>query len=653
MINPEELYLCKGDCKNSWLFDCHYVIPLYQREYAWHWEDEITRLISDIESISDSESNTYRLGCMSVLTRTKTEKTEAEESSEFEVIDGQQRLTTIYLLLTALEATNTKSNNEIISPENGVLTFKGREASNYTLYHVRDLHREKTDNTAFQLDNGIDCAYRGLLAWAKKLDEQKREKFLKHLKQTTIYRIPVPEETDLCKYFIRMNSRGKQLELSDILKARLMKHLISNEDLAWFNYIWTACSNMNTYLQKSKELSTLLNSQTLQEIPFPHQNQTKQDVSKPETLSKFVDRLLTSNCIENISENQSNPTSVSNDFESFIDFPTFLMHVLKLCAKNKNKETKCLHDSATDDKRLLSFFEDNWQSIFGQPLTPNQDSSSCKHLPEETCQTARSNVMEFIHTLAVARYLYDGWILKRAGYQNEKDWVVRHLDKTTDKLINSFGEQHRKILMIQACLRVTYTSPLSMSWVTELLHLLWQHRDNLDGQEQAVLTLLEGIAAHEVREKLPDMDKGTGTPRILFNFLDYLLWRKWHDCHIKTNDKARQKFQFAYWNSVEHWYPQNPDTSGAQEKVWSSVDTFGNLFLLNSGDNSSLSNLPPYAKLLKLQERIDEGKLSLKAIDMMRATKKAEQEGTTWQAVCQTLATEHIRLLKEAAGLES
>ena len=97
---------------------------------------------------------------------------------------------------------------------------------------------------------------------------------------------------------------------------------------------------------------------------------------------------------------------------------------------------------------------------------------------------------------------------------------------------------------------------------------------------ECVLNLLEGSAIEEVKEKLKDRNLGTGTPRILFNFLNYLLWR---DGLVSTNEedeKRRKNFQFAYWNSVEHWYPQTPDDSMHDDwpKQDPSVDTFGNLF---------------------------------------------------------------------------
>ena len=638
---PEELCLCKNNNKNGWLLDCRYIIPIYQREYAWHWEDEITRLINDINSISNSESTTYRLGCMSVRTT---------DTAKFEVIDGQQRLTTIYLLLTALAATNAKSKSEIVSPEIKVLTFEGREASNYTLCHIKELHSRTADNSVLRLDNGIVCAYSSLYNWAEGLNKTEREKFLNRLKRTTIYRIPIPQETDLCKYFIRMNARGKQLELSDILKARLMMHLCA-EDLPWFNHIWTACSNMNSYLEKlqeDKEWKEFLNKPALDGVSFFHQDHIVEDASGKPNLATFVKQILETKHNRGTSENKRSTPAGSIDFESFIDFPTFLMHVLKLCALNNGIESLPLTE--TDDKRLLTFFEKNWEPIFGFPLS--------KSPTEKMRRTSRVSVMGFIKTLVIARHLHDGWVLKRI---DKKDWILRHLEKGedkqgNDKLTNSFGKLHDRILMMQACLRVTYTSSLSMPWVTELLHLLWQHRDNPDDHGEEVLALLEGLASRDIRQILEkfsdqDPDLGTGTPHILFNFLDYLLWRDGLVNPKNNNDREHQKFQFAYWNSVEHWYPQHPNTPG--QKYWPnislSVDTFGNLFLLNSSDNSALSNLFPDEKLKRLQAKSENGlMLSLKAVDMMRATEKVGKSYKSWQDACEALATEHINRLKEA-----
>ncbi len=51
------------------------------------------------------------------------------------------------------------------------------------------------------------------------------ESFIKKLSKVVIFRIEVPEHTDLNRYFETMNVRGEQLEQHDILKAELMEHM--------------------------------------------------------------------------------------------------------------------------------------------------------------------------------------------------------------------------------------------------------------------------------------------------------------------------------------------------------------------------------------------------------------------------------------------
>lgn len=666
MDNPEELRLCSNDNDAHQLFGaCRYVVPIYQREYAWRTEVEIARLLADIK---DSEPNRcYRLGSLSVMQRS---------AGEFEVIDGQQRLTTIYLLLTAWQA--VYQDDGIKFHEAKALTFEGRPKSNFTLQNVEKLHNNQLSNEADdKLDKGILEAYKGLRSWVKELANNKdgSKAFLERLRHTMIYRVPVPEKTDLCKFFIRMNTRGKQLELSDVLKAKLMKHLC-DADLSWFNTIWKACSNMNTFLEKSltKEVrNELFSPESLKTSTFCRHHSTQETThQKPYSLIDFIEELSRSNEGSDSSTNTGETGYTTADFESFIDFPTFLMHVLKLCAlyrkddarnPSNSQQKSMLDDGSTNDAKLLTFFDERWESTFGVPLTAaGQTPASNESQPKAVNQRSRPDVLEFIHTLAVARYLYDGWVLKRLPVgDDKKEWGIQHRAEKTDKeggdiLMDSFSaELHPKILMMQACLRVTYTSPHTMPWVTKLLHLLWQHRCDPNSAETgtAVLNLLENIAIEEVREKIEAPNLGTGTPRILFNFLDYLLWRDGLVSTHEEDEKRRENFQFAYWNSVEHWYPQTPDDSMLTdwlEKKTSvetpSVDNFGNLFLLNSSDNSQLSNLPPREKKIRLLDKADKGlMLSLKAVDMMRKT----QDGSgSWQVACQELEAEHVARLKNA-----
>lgn len=66
-----------------------YIVPIYQREYAWE-ETEIECFLDDIND-QDGE-NVYYLGNLIV-----------DKKDKYEVIDGQQRLTTLYLLFVYLK----------------------------------------------------------------------------------------------------------------------------------------------------------------------------------------------------------------------------------------------------------------------------------------------------------------------------------------------------------------------------------------------------------------------------------------------------------------------------------------------------------------------------------------------------------------------
>ena len=75
------------------LKECFYVVPDYQREYVWT-EEQVTQLLNDINEQVGSDSE-YFIG--SILVAQKK-----NEENYFDVIDGQQRLTTIFLILCAL-----------------------------------------------------------------------------------------------------------------------------------------------------------------------------------------------------------------------------------------------------------------------------------------------------------------------------------------------------------------------------------------------------------------------------------------------------------------------------------------------------------------------------------------------------------------------
>lgn len=75
--------------------ECFYIVPDYQREYVWK-EKEVQRLLEDIDEQLDASNNReYFIGMVLVAP--------SQQKNHYEVIDGQQRLTTFFLMLCALK----------------------------------------------------------------------------------------------------------------------------------------------------------------------------------------------------------------------------------------------------------------------------------------------------------------------------------------------------------------------------------------------------------------------------------------------------------------------------------------------------------------------------------------------------------------------
>nr|WP_236782627.1 HNH endonuclease family protein [Allobacillus saliphilus] len=92
------------------------------------------------------------------------------------------------------------------------------------------------------------------------------------------------------------------------------------------------------------------------------------------------------------------------------------------------------------------------------------------------------------------------------------------------------------------------------------------------------------------------MRDGFNIERIVFTYLDYVLWRDGYEHEIKQ----MEDYEFTFRNSIEHFYPQNPDGNEGYRKMdVTDLNHFGNLCLITSPANSKFSNLDPKAKLTK------------------------------------------------------
>lgn len=623
-----------GDDNNIFDTDMEYIIPLYQRAYAWG-DKQLVQLIEDINDVADDAS--YYIGALIV----------SRQGNKFEVVDGQQRLTSLYLLLNFLgyEVQNT-------------LTFACRDKSNYTLQNIQELiqmNRSKLDMD--RIESGIQSGIKILMQEMQREGFDKDE-FCEKLSRVVVYRIEVPENTDLNRYFEIMNTRGEQLEQHDILKATLMSYLKDEKDKVIFAKIWDACSDMTGYIQmhfisKGNEVREAIFGVYWNDMPPKSWTNYKKEIkaNSMNGVGHTIEEII------NVDFQVDTDDGYLDDdirvrFESVIEFSYFLLHTLKVYIaikgiSHENAGSKII-DELLDDKKLIESF--NRITTYGVNdkgrIADNKETFS----------------KEFIICLLRTRFLFDKYIVKRE-YANENadgEWSLKSLYVSGQQskkkpyyrntLFTRKGEynkekrsndRNKRNIMLQSALRVSYTSPKVMHWITQLL--IWLSKDNYSNALSNDLSVfsdaIEEIAKNAVCEQFFDVCEdgvyamGVNTPHIVFNYLDYLLWM--------SEPKKYDDFTFEFRNSVEHWYPQNP-SEGTFESWTDGVDQFGNLCIIQRNVNSKFSNMSPEAKKSTFKEMISKGSIKLRLMSELTEKGDGKAASLYWKDALYKKHEEHM-----------
>lgn len=561
--------------------DENYLVPIYQRNYAWK-ETQIVQLIEDIES---SKSN-YFLGNLIVNQR---------DNNVYEVIDGQQRLTTLYLLEKYLE----KYLGIILRKE--AFRFEAREISNRTLSYLTDSKHESIEKLILAENLGDLSA--GILNGFKiienyfKMKNIDKKKFIKKLEQVFLIKIQVPKDIDLNHYFEIMNTRGEQLEVHEIAKAKLLE-VLEDDDRKAASLIWEKCSDMSLYVQMqfdvnirnsifNKDWSDLCES-------IENFDSIKKEISIDEKQSgkKSLIDILKSNELPSDSQSEYEYESENENerFESILSFPDFLLQVNAVVREYEEK------DASLDDKEFLKSLSWIWLA--------------------NKKEKAKENAKDFLFHLLKCRVLFDKYILKREftkDYKSTGRWSLQALKKDDHiaKYKATLGNEgdNKRLRTLQSCLRITYTSAKTMNWITLVLS------DLLKNEKTEIINTLEDYCRGKVIESDFENSSGFGFKRIVFTYLDYLIYRDGYSYKGEKIISAMQEdWQFQFRNSIEHFYPQHP--VGGEVWEYENLNGFGNLALITVSGNSSLSNLYPDEKIGE-DENIIKQSLKLKIMAKM------------------------------------
>lgn len=593
-----------------------YEIPIYQRNYAWE-KEEIEALVRDVWDACVKEEGVYFIGTL--VTFDKGDRT-------YEVIDGQQRLTTLFLILKALK-------QEVRNH----LTYRARKRSNDTIDNIPNFKHEN-------LDGGIRTGYENAEhAIGEIVTQENAERFANYLmSRVHIIHYKVPKDVDLNHYFEVMNSRGEQLEKHEIVKAKLMNLLDDEKDKAKFAVIWDACSEMDTYIQTKLGVRPYFEN-NLKDFKFYNGSfdnlpDVNEFASKPSKLKDFIS--MTENHAgkdTGIDDNSKNSM-----FQPIIDFPNFLLISLKITRMGED----CFDSNAfiLDDKELINEF-DMAMKVEPGPAFPKR----------------------FCFNLLLIRYLLDNYVVhhsKEEDTYEHNPWQLRYWnkeEKASTKNLSTNDDEQNKMVQLLSMFEVSFTARQRKNYLFYVLFHLFGNRDLVAYRE-----FLENLAKKYFRDiymvsgrlneintpkpgsfddaiinngeinvsisnpnASPDnfntiygdgsvMTKGI--PLFVFNYMDYLLWEKYTSDvageKLKEQSEVRKEFfrklgcsdfgldvfkQFYFSRtrrSLEHYYPQAlvkkyPDVINDNQ-----INCFGNFAMISGDANSSGSDWTPKAKLL-------------------------------------------------------
>ena len=602
---------------NRLLNEDTYAIPLYQRNFAWTY-DEIEQLLNDVADAVQENRDNYYIGTLVVN----------KENDIFKIIDGQQRTTALNLIALALKHEFCFDRLKAVN-----LTFPARKKSNENIQKLFTKQKISEDD-----ENELTRGYRHAYDALKKMLEERQfesESFFNYLfDNVIIFRSILPNDLDLNLYFERFNSRGEQLEAHEILKAQMMSKFGEDQEMAQkFARIWDACAEfdkpvINAFTKKAKKK----HHDGEREKIFPlnwikgnnYQNSFLLNIDKSlsqiEVQSTNKKSLLSS--IENKESTTVKVISDTNEVEKYrtiINFETFLYFVYYITFGNVSPS-----DIQLDDKKLLETFE-NVTSV----------------------NTNLEDVTLFIRNLLKLKFIFDNLIVRMSQETNnrrqENDWFLQKVyrndynNKTGGDLFvqyyhdkNSFEKFNDDILMLQSMFAVTFTANRDSRWLYEIFQFLFRHIEELNDQEFGAhfKEFLEKMAVTYAEERLFTEDrrikKYGAIPVYAFNFVDYVLWKNREELK-KDYDIEFKDFKFAYRRSVEHWYPQNPNGHDGESQLPAEfLHSFGNLCIITDSQNSRFGNSYPEAKLEQWEREGIFHRQSLKLQMMAEITSKKD-----------------------------
>lgn len=599
-------------------------IPTYQRPYVWG-DEQLKKIIDDFYKsyLQDKEAPYY--------ISTLITKDNGENGKQAELIDGQQRFTTLWLIALVISRLTEDSDiKKFLKKDDELrLSFEIRsEVHDYLNYLLEENQQAKDkvvkDVESYPYLENITKAVKSIDGFLRDALSARNDNlsFKDELKnfgdfiysKVFFIKNTTPPNTDLNELFSTINNSGVQLEQSDIVKAKLLK--VIGEEKVLYSKIWEACENMNNFFERNARTS------------FPASDWDRINLTKFVEFSadtfKYSTDTPTSNgenkrCfkIDDIDinkeigdypfhkktyEDESNRDSEEIYCRSIISFEQLLLHAYRIHLKAEKKED---FKGTFHANRLIEVFKE---------LENRNDSEEVKR---------------FIKLLWKVKYLFDKYIIKWVSDTNTKNETLEVVNFTRNE--NSYysrtNYEKSNNLMLQSVLYFT-GDYLRQYWLSSYLDFLYYNHDDeapnckthLDYLEHLdnIFSLTKNLTDKELSWKMMNQTdgfesdfnieeylkqaNGTAFKHYWFYKLEYILWKSW----INRDEMRFKNYRITSKNSVEHIYPQNPENEMENPKLQAEdLNSFGNLVLLSVSQNSEYSNKSVIVKKSMFQEKSD------------------------------------------------
>ena len=583
-----------------------YNIPRYQRLYVWE-DEQVETLLQDLYEAYKTNKELFYLGGVLIVKQPNEQKI-------YDLIDGQQRFTTLWLM--ALELKGTLNDFTVTNKELRLKFSIREEAINYFEKALNTdssgaVHISTDNDSLLKIDRARSRINKFIEQELKNLVSEK-ENFADYIrKNVKLIVSEVPENTDLNKLFEVINNRGQQLQHHEILKASILSYIQNKQERIRYGKIWNACADMENYIEKAiqfeagRNLSEAYNqwSQTFDlkkvlEIMTVKRSRVSKSMNLNSILEgKVVEYEEDEEQEENIKYIEEHPEAQDDELQnvrSILTFPQLLLHTLRIYLfENGVKDIQRINE-----KELLYTFK-----------------KYCKIENEKDAK-------DLIALLWEIRVCFDLYIIKWVEQEdNEEIHLIKPLEKYnqyrkwTYYLRRRNNKDNDGFALLQSML---YHSQQITThyWLTPLLYKAYSNRNKEElyfflRQLDNVLFCTEKVDSLPERtwntmqtdlsgEKanyscaMLDNELGVSFPHYWFYKTEFVLWyilKDKKDERIIEQQQLWQNFRMTAKNSVEHISPQNPSYKvDIVSKEY--LNKFGNLALVSRSINSEFSNKP-------------------------------------------------------------